>query len=64
MRLHFGSQRRRQLYDHAAIVEMAKTVTRRQIMDITGISEGYMAQILTAKGARPRPKVGNTRTQP
>jgi hypothetical protein len=64
MRRAFQGQKRRQLYDHEAIVEMTKTMSRRQIMDVTGISEGYMAQILTAKGARPKPKVGNTRTEP
>ncbi len=64
MRQHFGGQKRRQRYDHEAIVQMAKTMSRQQIMDVTGISEGYLGQILTAKGARPKPKVGSTRTEP
>jgi hypothetical protein len=64
MRRHFGGQKPRQLYDHTAIIETAKTMTRQQINQKTGISEGYLAHILTAKGARPKPKVGNTRTEP
>ncbi len=64
MRRAFQGQKRRLLYDHEAIVEMTKTMSRRQIIDVTGISEGYLGQILTAKGARPKPKVGDTRTEP
>jgi hypothetical protein len=54
MRQHFGGQKRRQLYDHEAIVQMAKTMSRQQIMEKIGISESYLAKILSAKGVRPK----------
>ena len=60
MRQHFGGQKRRQRYDHAAIADMAKAMSRQQIIEKTGISKGYLAQILRAKGARRKarpPKV-------
>jgi hypothetical protein len=45
-----------QRYDHDAIVEMTRTMTRRQIIQKTGISGGYLQQILAAKGVKPGPK--------
>ncbi|HEV2604994.1 MAG TPA: hypothetical protein VGU24_15160 [Microvirga sp.] len=54
MRRAFQGQKRRQLYDHAAIAEMAKTMSRQQIMEKIGISESYLAKILSAKGVRPK----------
>jgi hypothetical protein len=64
MRQHFGGQKRRQLYDHEAIVQMAKTMSRQQIMEKIGISESYLAKILSAKGAgakgkQPRTKISS-----
>ncbi len=61
MRRAFQGQKPGQRYDHAAIAEMAKTMTRQQIIEATGISDAYLSQILTAKGVKalrkPRPKV-------
>jgi transcriptional regulator with XRE-family HTH domain len=64
MRRAFQGQKRRQRYDHEALVKMAKTMSRRQIMDKTGISEGYLAQILTAKGAKARSRSPQGKTRP
>ncbi len=64
MRQAFQAQKPGQRYDHAAIADMAKAMSRQQIIEKTGISKGYLAQILTAKGARPKPEVGNTCTEP
>ena len=64
MRRAFQGQKRRQLYDHAAIVEMAKTMTRREIVQKTGISANYLDQLLLAKGGgakgkQPRTKISS-----
>ncbi len=64
MRRAFQGHKRRQLCDHAAIADMAKAMSRQQIIEKTGISKGYLAQILRAKGPRSKPKVGDTRTEP
>ena len=54
MRRAFQGRKRRQLYDHEAIVQMAKTMSRQQIMEKIGISESYLAKIFSAKGVRPK----------
>jgi hypothetical protein len=64
MRKAFGDQKRRQLYDHEAIVEMAKTMSRQQIMDKIGISMSYLARILTAKGAKAKSRSPQGKTSP
>ena len=45
-----------QRYDHEAIIEMTRTMTRRQIIERTGISKGYLAQVLRAKPPQPQSK--------
>jgi hypothetical protein len=40
MSRHFGGQKGRPSYDHDALVEMDKTMTRRQIVQKAGISPG------------------------
>ena len=40
MSRHFGGQKGRPSYDHDALVEMDKTMTRRQIVQKAGISAG------------------------
>ncbi len=64
MRRAFQGQKRRQLYDHAAIVEMAKTMSRQQIVDKTGISESYLAKILSAKGVKAKSRALQDKTSP
>ncbi len=56
MRRAFDGQKRRPQYDRDVIPQMAQTMKRRQIIEKTGISEGYLAQILSAKGARAKPE--------
>jgi hypothetical protein len=46
----FGGQKRRPRYDHDALVEMARTMTRRQIVQKTGISASHLDQVLATKG--------------
>jgi predicted TIM-barrel enzyme len=53
-----------QRYDHEAIIEMTRTMTRRQIIHKTGISEGYLQQLLMAEGVKPRPKRQQPPTSP
>jgi hypothetical protein len=56
MRRAFEGHKRRPQYDHDAIAQMAQTMTRRQIIEKTGISKGYLAQILRAKPPQPQSK--------
>jgi hypothetical protein len=44
--------RRRTVYDRAAIVEMAKTMSRRDIIEKTGISKSYLSQVFAAAGVK------------
>ena len=43
---------RKPTYDLAAIAQMTKTMSRRQIIQSTGISRSYLSQVLCAAGSR------------
>ena len=52
MRRIFQTRKFRQVYDPAAIVEMARTLSRTQIVEKTGISASHLSQILAAAGIK------------
>ena len=54
MSRHFGGQKGRPSYDHDALVEMDKTMTRRQIVQTAGISPGSDPPLPKAQGQRAR----------
>jgi hypothetical protein len=42
--------RKRTVYDAAALVEMGKTMSKRDIIEKTGISRAHLNQLFIAKG--------------